>query len=301
MTKLTIMSGVPGSGKSTLARQLAKETDTVIVSRDDLRFAFYGKYFGEPIDENFITSVEHAAIRKALLAGKNVISDNTHVRASYINDKIKVAWEVGAEYEVFRVDTPLAVSLVQNRNRDRVVPDNVILKMHKQFMGIKDSDIVKMPEFETYVPDTELPRCMLFDIDGTLATKSDKRGYFDWDKVGLDPSVSHVADIAFYLREGFQVDSWKIPELIIFSGRDGSCYNETHRWLIDNGIPFDRLFMRAPGDMRPDTIVKMEMFDREIRDNYNCLGVFDDRPSVVRTWTKYGIPVFHVAPYAEDF
>jgi hypothetical protein len=54
--------------------------------------------------------------------------------------------------------------------------------------------------------------------------------------------------------------------------------------------------MRKTGDHRPDYIVKNEIFDQRIRDNFNVLGAFDDRDQVVDMYRKMGITVFQVAP-----
>jgi hypothetical protein len=58
--------------------------------------------------------------------------------------------------------------------------------------------------------------------------------------------------------------------------------------------------MRKEGDYRDDSIVKGEIAD-EIEKTHNILFVFDDRPSVVRSWQKRGIWTFDVGQGCEDF
>ena len=53
--------------------------------------------------------------------------------------------------------------------------------------------------------------------------------------------------------------------------------------------------MRDTGDGRPDNVVKLEIFDREVRERYNVVGVFDDRNKVVSMWRSLGLTVFQVA------
>ena len=83
--------------------------------------------------------------------------------------------------------------------------------------------------------------------------------------------------------------------VIVMSGRDESCRTETERWLNKHNIPFDFLFMRPEGDMRKDNIIKHELFNKYVRDNYDVKFVLDDRQQVVDMWRKMGITCLQVA------
>lgn len=152
-----------------------------------------------------------------------------------------------------------------------------------------------------YVPDASKPRCILVDIDGTLAHMNGKRGAFEWDKVGLDDVDEMVRAVVVSLslsNRDFAMNE-KI-NVIVLSGRDGVCEPLTKQWLAIKAIPHDRLIMRAPGDMRKDTVVKEEIFWRDIADNYNVMFAIDDRPSVCRMWREIGLKTFQVGdPHVE--
>ena len=60
-------------------------------------------------------------------------------------------------------------------------------------------------------------------------------------------------------------------------------------------MPYLALFMRPYGDSRKDSVVKREIFEREIQSRYQVVGVFDDRMQVVRMWRDLGLTVFQVA------
>lgn len=76
---------------------------------------------------------------------------------------------------------------------------------------------------------------------------------------------------------------------------------ETEAWLEEHDIEYKALFMRPAGDKRKDTIVKREIFDREIRDKYAVLFVLDDRISVCRQWYGMGLPLLRVGDPDADF
>jgi len=116
-----------------------------------------------------------------------------------------------------------------------------------------------------------------------------KRGPFDWKKVGLD-------DPDEPMRLVNRVMSNVGYEIILVSGRDASCRDETLQWLDEHGFRFDRLFMRPANDFRKDSIIKREIYESEIRDKYNVMIVFDDRDQVVETWRELGLKCAQVEP-----
>ncbi len=70
---------------------------------------------------------------------------------------------------------------------------------------------------------------------------------------------------------------------------------ETMKWLNDNGIKFDDLYMRFTNDSRIDSIVKQEIYEMCIKDKYNVLFVLDDRDQVVNMWREQGLKCLQVA------
>jgi len=132
----------------------------------------------------------------------------------------------------------------------------------------------------------DLPNAIICDIDGTLA-KMNGRSPYEWDKVGSDELVEPVARIiAGFVHSNTQV--------LLVSGRDGSCEVKTRDWLQGKGVDYDQLWMRPAGSMAPDTNIKHEIYLRHIKGRYNVIGVFDDRPCVVRLWRALGLFVFDV-------
>lgn len=123
-----------------------------------------------------------------------------------------------------------------------------------------------------------MQKIVIFDIDGTLAIRKD-RSPFHWAKVGQDlpnQSICKILNLFNCCCSSYEV--------ILFSGRDEVCRKETITWLQNNGIHFKELYMRARGDIRKDSIVKKELFEKYIKDKYEVLAVFDDRNQVVDMW-----------------
>lgn len=96
----------------------------------------------------------------------------------------------------------------------------------------------------------KLPSAILVDIDGTLAIRGNRSPY-DFLKVGEDKVNEPIKNLVNILSSNPY--NYKV---IIFSGRDDSCFDITRNWLIKNQINFDYLHMRKTNDRRKDSIVK---------------------------------------------
>jgi len=288
VTKLIICRGPAASGKSTWSKSVVDDDPTFVrVSRDDIRIALFNKAWG--VDEDLVTKVEHNAIRNALKAGKNVISDNTNVNPKLANTIAWIGYEEGAEVELRNFHTPLDVCKARNAARDRVVPENVLEDQYSR--AIKKYTLPDRPvDFEPYVPVEGVRDIFLCDLDGTVAhiDEDNPRSPYEWSRVGEDKPDEVMRKLLWAI--------WLSGvDIIYLSGRDDSCRDETQSWLKENLFPQGDLHMRAANDNRKDWIVKGELFDKHIRYNYNVRGVFDDRLQVVNLWKKMGLKVLNVS------
>ena len=302
MTTLTITRGLPGSGKTTWAKAWAYNQSApkpVRVNRDDTRFLLYGEYSGLTYQqENEVTRIQQGQASLLLAGGFDVIIDDTNLSAKTVKGWQKIAQTNNAQFA--NVDFPMDPSICKMRVAERVraggrfVPDEVVDKMNQRYLFAGFPEIKPLePQkalAEVYKPNPDLRTAYLFDVDGTLTTGPYNRSPYEWTKVGQDKVNEPVAALLAALKPN--------AHIIVVSGRDGSCYHQTYRWLVENQIWFDQLLMRESMDTRKDAVVKAEIFDREIRNRYNVLGVFDDRNSVVQFWRSLGLTCFQVAPGA---
>jgi predicted kinase len=300
MAKLTILRGVSGSGKSTWAE--AQAGNPVIVSRDRIRLGIFGSndqdYYTVPKEvlsrkENLVTKIQDEAIEQALRAGMDVIVDNTNVTMKFVNPIAAIGYRCGAQVEVEVFDVPLSMAISRNKQRKmlggRFVPESVIRDQHSRLQSSKNAQLTEPQVVRPYNGTSGKPKAFMVDIDGTLAHMRDYRGPFDWHKVHLDDVDETIANIVWRLGG---------PDMtiIVMSGRDASCYRETLEWLDKHEIPYDHIFMRPEGDMRKDNIVKAELFDTYVRDNFDVQFVLDDRDQVVEMWRAMGLTCLQVAP-----
>lgn len=298
MTELICMRGYPGSGKSTTARSMGK----AVVSRDDLRRALFDDLRLTEAGENAVTLVEEAAVKALLKDNRDVVVDAMHVNPRYLRKWAKLAARMGVDFRVVDVRTSVDQCVEQDDSPDRwvdgkYVGESVIRRIAKRFPMERWPE-VRMPDMsvEPYAPPMDAPAAIVVDIDGTLAHMTGRSPY-DYSRVNED-TVDHVVrDI---------VNTFALThEVLVVSGRDSSCREETLKWLENNYVTFDELLMRPEnavdnhGNKLPDWQVKLALFNEHIRDSYNVHFVIDDRQQVVDMWRRLGLKCLQ--PQEGDF
>lgn len=145
--------------------------------------------------------------------------------------------------------------------------------------------------------------CFVFDIDGTIADCSHRQGYLkggtkNWDAFNKGMPLDSVIKPTYRLMKLLQGNI----SLVLLTGREASPenYKATLDWLSTNEVPYTRLFMREHNDYRCDNIVKLELI-KKVEENFNVIGIFDDRVKVVKMWRDNGYYVFDVNQTGEVF
>ena len=281
MAKLTITRGLPGSGKTTWAKTQPR---TASVNRDELRRMLHGGWTGEDWAERQVTKAQRATIEALLKAGVDVISDDTNLAAKVVRDLAKLAAAVGADAEV--VDfTHVPVETCIQRDAERAegerVGEGVIRRMYERYLTGRE------PAVEVETPGRK-PDAILVDLDGTVALMG-RRSPYDTSRVHLDtPNQPVIRAVRAMYEAGHTI--------IYCSGRTDDGREATEVWLDKHvGVPHAGLHMRRTGDSRKDSIVKKEIFERELKHAWHIVAVFDDRNQVVKMWRSLGLTVFQVA------
>ncbi|MEV1332562.1 AAA family ATPase [Micromonospora costi] len=294
MPRLIATRGLPASGKTTFARTL--QPSVVRVNRDDLRRMLHGERLFTQWAEAQVTTAQRAQVEALLRARADVCVDDTNLRARTLRDWAELAARYGADFEVHDfTDVPLDECLRRDAARPEAerVGEAAIRRLHERYLEGRALPL-PVPEARTgrparvQAPDTGPPEIVLVDIDGTVALNVSRSPY-DMTRVGEDrPNEAVIAAVRAMHAAGYGV--------VFCSGRDASARADTVAWLARHvRVPYLALHLRALGDSRKDSVVKQEIYEREIRDRYRVIGVFDDRMQVVRMWRALGLTVFQVA------
>jgi len=298
MTKptLAMTTGLPASGKSTVAKELGM----LRYNLDDMRAMMgYSRDKWTKTQEATVIEMMLSGVEAAVERGEDVVVDNTHLTARLPN-LIRIRAAGRANFIVFdMLDVPVEECIKRDALRVNSVGEAVIKKMAKTSSGARKNGwrltpewLSVWPEVEPWTPNKSLRRCAIIDLDGTLAIHA-HRGPYEVEKLETDELNMAVAQlILFYQRNNIAI--------VLMSGREEMTDNDfdvraaTERWLRKNWISYEKLFMRSAGDKRGDFIVKYELFNKFIRDNYNPVVALDDRNQVVRIWRQVGLPAWQV-------
>lgn len=290
-TEIIILRGLPASGKTTYANS---QKGYVRVSRDDIRRQLTGrfdKFAGDNAFEQTVSTIQKAQVRALLTARKSVIIDDMNLRDRYVKDWIKMADALEVGVDVVNFPTPLVTLIERNRDRVDKVDEQFIIDTYAKFPPEHFGNILT-PTREAllegkYVPNPDLPKCITVDLDGTLARHH--RDPYDTSRYHTDTLHEDIAEITNGLwSQGYRV--------VILTGRSADFKDVCEQWLADNGVMFDSILMRASGDTRRDSIIKVELFREHIAPHFNHRAHFDDRQSVVEAMRNVGVRVLEAAP-----
>jgi len=274
MLTVTLCKGLPGSGKSTWARKQLDDHPGKYkrINKDDLR-AMLDNSRHSKANEKFVVAVRNQLILMALAEGKHVIVDDTNLHPKHEKTIRELVQGQATVLIQDFTDVPLETCIQRDLQRLASVGERVIRQMHREFLA---------PAPAVYAPQPGLPAAIICDLDGTLCLLKGRNPYdaSHCDEDDLNPVVAS-------LLVGRRV--------LLVSGREEKYREPTLRFLAKHQIKYEHLWMRATGDLRKDAVIKREIFERRIRNQYNIEFVLDDRNQVVELWRSLGLVCLQVA------
>ena len=249
---MVMLIGLPGSGKSTIAEQY-RAMGYNIHSSDAIREELSGDSSNQDINQLVFTTL-HKRIKDDLKNGINCVYDATNIsykrRMAFLKELPLFCYK-----RAIVVATPYEVCLVQNRLRERVVPDFVIERMYRNF---------DMPYY--YEGWTEI-NIQYNDINyavslGTPEQFIAEHEHFDQqNKYHTETLGCHCALAADYVEQHYPDVSAK--STVKVAGK-----------LHDNGKPFCKTFI----DKKNQPCESAHYYDHEHVGSYNAM--FYDVPLI---------------------
>ena len=140
---LVLMCGICGSGKTQLSQYLVDHkglTSIIRISSDELR-AVIGKGEGDQGASKKVFQVMRYMTTYFLKDGYTVIIDALNYRPKNRKDFINIARELNVEVMAYCLDIPFEVCMERNKNRERVVPESVLLRQRDNLEWPTESEV----------------------------------------------------------------------------------------------------------------------------------------------------------------
>lgn len=142
---LVVMIGPAGSGKSTFAINHFGEDN--VVSSDRCRYMVCGDETRQDINFQAFR-LFHTWIDLRLACGVLTVADATNVQTTPRKELRGRAMKYNRPVIAILIDVPVEKIHIQNRNRDRTVPDHVVDKHHNNYLQTKKN--VPNETFDAY-------------------------------------------------------------------------------------------------------------------------------------------------------
>lgn len=134
MPELRVLVGIPGSGKSTVcAAWLARDEIDCVVASDSMRAELTGAEDDFSRDHEMWPQLQ-ARVLSQLRAGRRVAQDSTNLTATTRRGLLSAASSCGITPIAYRLDVPFEEAHRRNQARTRVVPTQVMLAFHTNFL-----------------------------------------------------------------------------------------------------------------------------------------------------------------------
>jgi predicted kinase len=295
---LLILRGIPCSGKSTYAKELVRngKGQWKRINRDDLRSMVDNKW--TPEKEKFIIEARDGLIVTALGLGYNVVCDDTNLGEKDVEKFEDLLYSeffatdyVDIQTKWFPISTDSAIEM--DSRRENSVGKDVILRMVEKYQKAGGPPVCEAEEKEIYYVNKDLPKCIICDLDNTLADMKNIRGPHEQWKCDKDNVNESVLAVLKRFDMDDRTTAADIP-IILFSGRFEQYRPQTLSFLRKYNVPYDELYMRKDDDYRKDSIVKREMFFEYIDKKYYPLFIMEDRDQCVELWRSLGLSCFQV-------
>lgn len=280
--EILLLVGLPGSGKSFFANDLIdRKPEYKRINKDDIRYVLGAFEWTTQIEEIVIEEERSLGI-SWLNKGFSLVVDDTNFSPKHKEYWENVSKERGIVFREKFIDTPLEVCIKRDAIRIKPIGETIIRSLYDRY--IKGSDI-KYDKRYILKQDTTLTPCCLVDCDGTLALING-RNPFDDTQLSTDKVNEPVRDI---VNNKYTDYAQAKGEIFIVSGRPEYLREPTEKWLKDNNIYYNKLFLKQDEDKRKDSIIKEEIYNQHIKDKYYVEWILEDKKSVIDKYRELGL------------
>lgn len=142
MGTLFILMGIPCSGKSTYAKKFFCESNTIIISTDEIRKELTGTYKYSQKTNNAVFETAKSRVEYYLSRNFNVYFDATNTKKSSRKNFIDISKKHHSKVVCIVLNTPLEICKKRNSKRkiDRRIPIETLTTMSSSVESVSESE-----------------------------------------------------------------------------------------------------------------------------------------------------------------
>lgn len=125
------------------------------------------------------------------------------------------------------------------------------------------------------------PKCVVFDLDGTLCELWDSANPYNHD--GEEYVIPEMYEIYSTLHLSFE-----FKDIILTGRKRKDHWDTTIKWLWDNWIIYDELIMQEWSQWEKNHIYKEKELIK-LQERYDIVAMFDDNTDLIPVCKKLGI------------
>lgn len=135
MNTLIICRGLPGAGKTTYATGWVANAPErrSRVNRDTIRKTYFNLFWGDSVDEAAVTDIAMHITERLMLAGRDLIVDDTNLAVDRLAPLLDLAARHGYDADIRDFDVPVDELMRRDQVRDKPVGAGVIQRMWEQY------------------------------------------------------------------------------------------------------------------------------------------------------------------------
>jgi|TARA_R100001530_G_scaffold19371_3_gene16356 phosphoglycolate phosphatase-like HAD superfamily hydrolase len=187
--------------------------------------------------------------------------------------------------------------VIKSKNKHR----KYLIYQHQDFRTCFENSKGLTEEYQDSI--NEHPeKVYAFDFDGTIADINHRVGYIKkpyitgkrdyqrfFEECKNDKPIEWIIDIMRMLPR---------ENIYILSGRNGNVIHESVKWLEENNVPYNKIYMRYRTNYESDEILKLRMIDNGLKERIQW--IVDDRQRVVDMWRENGLKVLQCSKWNES-
>ena len=121
---------------------------------------------------------------------------------------------------------------------------------------------------------------IIFDLDNTILYQTN-RNPFNWSDLSGDVLIPEIESLISVLYNAGNA-------IMFVTGRPELARVQTEKWLEDNGVDYDRLYMKQ-GDPMGKAVHSKELTLNEIKKEFNVVMAFEDDNKCAEMYVKNNV------------